>query len=207
MGSIEQIPTDSYKNLLKDVAKSLGFFDPLYGSLNGDSSVACVVIFSSEGNQTYFKVGSVSMDVSESEESAAKHCLQALATDFALCLAHLNNATYEHCEQCERFFTFSSKVTGDVRGLYHDGVRSHHLALGDAEGIGCVEVMPAKLLNTSEDECVTPTNIDSRIPCSLPFHPKKRRVIWPPMIPSRSTQLIKLPPNLSTLFPRKKGGQ
>ena len=70
MACFEEINTTTYKTLLKDVAKLLGVFDPLYGTLNGDPTVACHIILSSQGPTTYFKVGKVSTNLIDFEESA-----------------------------------------------------------------------------------------------------------------------------------------
>ena len=64
----------------------MGFFDPLYGTLNIDPTVACLIILSNQGQATYFKVARVSTNLIDSEESAATQCLHALVADFGLCV-------------------------------------------------------------------------------------------------------------------------
>ena len=66
---------NSYKGLLKEVTMLLGFLEPLYGTLNVASNVACVVVLGREGASPYFRVCKVCADLLESEESAADHSL------------------------------------------------------------------------------------------------------------------------------------
>ena len=72
MACCEKLINTSYKNRLKDVAKLLGLFEPLYGTLNGSSIVACIIILASKGTTPYFKVGSVSLNLVDYEEATAK---------------------------------------------------------------------------------------------------------------------------------------
>jgi hypothetical protein len=189
MASSTKNTTGANKKLLSDVTKLLGFSEPLYGTLNGNSHVACVVIFTSKGALPYFRVGHVSMNLIGSEESAAGHCLQSLVKDFVVCTEHMDTGMGRLCEQCARFFDLSS-------------------TRGSIEGETCVDIPHETISNTSKDECLTPTDPSSRIPCcTLPPPPKKRRVNWFPVVAPHTPQLIHLPSNFPDLFPKKKGGR
>ena len=188
MASCKKFTTSSNKKMLKDVTKLLGFGEPLYGTLNGNSDVACIVILTSNGGTPYFRVGHVSINLIASEESAAAHCLQTLVNDFDLCIEHMTTDKCAQCEQCEKSFLVSSTKS-------------------TCEGKGSVALLSEPLSDASGEECLTPTDLASRIPCcSLPPPPKKRRVNCFPIIAPRSPQLIHLPPNFPDLFPKKKGG-
>ena len=164
MASCKTINIGSNKKMLKDVTQLLGFCEPLYGTLNGNSHVACVISFTSNGGMPYFRVGHVSMSLIASEESAAEHCLQTLVNDFDLCIEPKNTDKCEQCEQCEKYFLLSSTKS-------------------TVEGKDYVALMSETLSHASEEECLTSTDLASQIRrCTLPPPLKKRRVNWFPVL-------------------------
>ena len=82
MADCEKIIATSYKRLLNHVSRLLGLLDPLYGTLNGNTVVACVIIVVDEGGITYLKVGRESKKLIALDESAATHCFHAMVADF-----------------------------------------------------------------------------------------------------------------------------
>ena len=64
MADCEEIISTSYKRILNHVSRLLGLLDTLYGTLNGNAVVACVMIVADEGGIIYFKVGRESMNLS-----------------------------------------------------------------------------------------------------------------------------------------------
>ena len=150
--------------------------------------MACVVVFGREGASPYFRVGKVCADLLESEESAVDHCLQTLVATFGLCIEHMATAKCEQCEKYESYLPLS-------------------LTIGDVEGMRNVEVRPENCIHSSEADCTTPTDPASQIPCSsIPPPPKKRRVCRIHAIAHRTLQLIRLPPDFLSLFPKRKAG-
>ena len=145
---------NSYKGLLKEVTMLMGFLEPLYGTLNVVSNMACVVL-GREGATPYFRVGKVCADLLESEESTVDHCLQTLVTTFGLCFEYMAMPKCEQCEKCESYSLLS-------------------LTNGDVEGMGNVEVKRETCIHSSQDECTNPIDPASQIPCSsIPPPPKK----------------------------------
>ena len=70
-----------------------------------------------------------------------------------------------------------------------------------------VEVKAETCIQSSQDECTTPTDPAYQIPCSsIPSPPQKRRVSWIHAIAPRTPQLIRLPPDFPSLFPKRKPG-
>ena len=63
MANCEKIIATFYKRLLNHVSRLFGLLDPLYGTLNGNTVVACVIIVADEGRITYSKVGRESMNL------------------------------------------------------------------------------------------------------------------------------------------------
>ena len=61
----------------------------------------------------------------------------------------------------------------------------------------------------SRDECVTPMDVESLIPCigALPPPSNKRRLHWLLVVLPRTIELIKLPPDVVTLFEKREKGQ
>lgn len=78
MASCKKIATGSNKKMFRDVTKLLGFCEPLYGTLNGNSHVAYVVIFTGIEGISYFRVRHVSMNLIAAKESATEQYLKFL---------------------------------------------------------------------------------------------------------------------------------
>ena len=141
MADCEKIISTSYKRLLNHVRRLLGLLDSLYGTLNGNAVVTCVIIVAEEGGITYFKVGRESMNLIISDESADVHCFHAMVADFGFCVAHINKGTIDLCETCSLFY---SRTQGRCRETRSFGSTSMRLHKGDIIGISA----------ESRDECV-----------------------------------------------------
>ena len=70
-----------------------------------------------------------------------------------------------------------------------------------------VEVKAETCIQSSQDECTTPTDPAYQIPCSsIPPPPKKHRVSWIHAIAPWTPLLIRLPTDFPSLFPKRKRG-
>ena len=127
MACCEQLICTSYKNCFKDVATLLCLFEPLYGTLNGSSTIACIIILASKGTMPYFKVGSVSLNLVDSKEAAAKPYFQYLMMDFGLSADHIKE---DMCELCDKRCLLASGSYGRFREGNTVGITSTIFAMG-----------------------------------------------------------------------------
>lgn len=88
----------SFKNVLRDIARTLGFPKPLYGCLNNTSFNACVAIPPKEGVVAYFKIGEQCRTLLESEEDVVGRLVCALAKVYNLHVCDLSDAKQQEID-------------------------------------------------------------------------------------------------------------
>ncbi|KAH9611898.1 hypothetical protein KSS87_002623 [Heliosperma pusillum] len=120
MGSKKQTFMISYRSLLSDIAKEMGWVEPIYNQSTLVQSLAYVLLMKSNGPASYSFPGSVRKSVADSEEEAAHRAVEYVVQQNKVIVDDVNLERYLTSKSCSKFYRkkraaleFVERISGD----------------------------------------------------------------------------------------------